>query len=85
MPPEKAPAGATSRKAPHNRARPVPGAPACAVSLARLLLFCLLPARAADCPQHFAFGQPPVLAKASLEARTRELCFRAFAVLHSGA
>ena len=54
------------------------------LALACLLLFCLLPARATDCPQHFAFGQPPVLVKASLEDRTRELCFRAFAVLHSG-
>ncbi|MDD2729536.1 DNA/RNA non-specific endonuclease [Malikia sp.] len=37
-----------------------------------------------DCPQHFADGQPPQLVNAKLKPRTQELCFEAFAVLHSG-
>lgn len=37
-----------------------------------------------DCPQHFAAGQPPVLSNPRLKPRTQEICFRAFAVLHSG-
>ena len=36
------------------------------------------------CPQHFVAGQPPVVSNAKLQARTREICFQAFAVLHSG-
>lgn len=36
------------------------------------------------CPQHFAAGQPPVVTNPKLQPRTQELCFRAFAVLHSG-
>jgi endonuclease G len=36
------------------------------------------------CPQHFAAGQPPVVTNPRLEPRTQEICFRAFAVLHSG-
>ena len=36
------------------------------------------------CPQHFAAGQRPVVTNPKLQPRTQELCFRAFAVLHSG-
>jgi len=36
------------------------------------------------CPQHFAAGQPPQIVKAKLRPKTRELCFEAFATLHSG-
>ena len=36
------------------------------------------------CPQHFASGQPPVVTNPKLQPRTQELCFSAFAVLHSG-
>ena len=36
------------------------------------------------CPQHFAAGQPPVVTNPKLQPRTQDLCFRAFAVLHSG-
>lgn len=36
------------------------------------------------CPEHFVAGQPPVVTNAKMQARTRELCFEAFAVLHSG-
>ena len=36
------------------------------------------------CPQHFVAGQPPVIGNPKLQARTREICFEAFAVLHSG-
>ena len=37
-----------------------------------------------DCPQHFAGGQPPVVTNPRFQPRTQPLCFRAFAVLHSG-
>ena len=49
------------------------------------LVACLAsPTWATDCPQHYAAGAPPAIVKASLRARTQELCFRAFAVMHSG-
>jgi endonuclease G, mitochondrial len=38
----------------------------------------------ASCPQHFVAGQPPQLVNAKLKSRTQELCYEAFAVLHSG-
>ena len=37
-----------------------------------------------DCPQFFAAGRPPVVSNPKLQPRTQELCFRAYAVLHSG-
>ncbi|MEO0003208.1 MAG: hypothetical protein RLZZ22_900 [Pseudomonadota bacterium] len=37
-----------------------------------------------DCPQHYAGGQPPALIQSKFKPRTQELCFEAFAVLHSG-
>ena len=37
-----------------------------------------------DCPQHFAAGRPPVVTNPKLQPRTQEICFGAFAVLHSG-
>ena len=42
------------------------------------------PAWATKCPQHYAGGQAPTVTKSSLKPRTQELCFRAFAVMHSG-
>lgn len=36
------------------------------------------------CPEHFVAGKAPVVTNAKMQARTRELCFEAFAVLHSG-
>ncbi|ABM35942.1 DNA/RNA endonuclease G NUC1-like protein [Polaromonas naphthalenivorans CJ2] len=36
------------------------------------------------CPQHFAAGQRPVVTNPKMQPRTQELCFKAFAVLHSG-
>jgi endonuclease G len=36
------------------------------------------------CPQHFAVGQRPVVTNPKLQPRTQEICFKAFAVLHSG-
>ena len=36
------------------------------------------------CPQHFAAGQRPVITNPKLQPRTQELCFKAYAVLHSG-
>ena len=52
-----------------------------------LALFVLLwaaPAAAAGCPEHFAGGTEPVLVDPRLATRARELCFRGYAVLHSG-
>ena len=39
---------------------------------------------ATACPQHFAAGQRPVVTNPKLQPRTQEVCFRAYAVLHSG-
>ena len=39
------------------------------------------PTRFAQCPQFFASGKPPVL---PARPKLRELCYEAFAVLHSG-
>lgn len=36
------------------------------------------------CPEHFVAGKAPVVTNAKMQTRTRELCFEAFAVLHSG-
>jgi endonuclease G len=36
------------------------------------------------CPERFASGQAPALTKESLAQKSRELCYGAFAVLHSG-
>ncbi|MCX7258391.1 MAG: DNA/RNA non-specific endonuclease [Polaromonas sp.] len=36
------------------------------------------------CPEHFVAGKPPVVTNTKMQARTRELCFEAFVVLHSG-
>lgn len=50
-----------------------------------LVAACVAPAWAATaCPQHFALGVAPLLTNPSLQSRTRELCFEAHAVLHSG-
>ena len=49
-----------------------------------ILSSCAFAARASDCPKHYAGGQAPVIVKASLKPRTQELCFEAFAVMHSG-
>jgi len=39
---------------------------------------------ATQCPQHFAAGIAPTVINPKLQARTQEICFEAFAVLHSG-
>lgn len=49
-----------------------------------LLLLAALPARADTCPEHFADGRMPALANPKLSADATLLCYRAFAVLHSG-
>lgn len=41
-------------------------------------------AKGSDCPQHYAGGQPPQIVNPKFKPRTQELCFEAFAVLHSG-
>ena len=44
-----------------------------------------MPAWAAtECPEHFAGGIAPTVTNPKLQARTQEVCFEAFAVLHSG-
>ena len=55
-------------------------------TLTLFLAACLgLPAWAAtDCPGHFAGGIAPTVTNPKLQARTQEVCFEAFAVLHSG-
>ena len=55
-------------------------------TLTLFLAACLgLPAWAAtDCPGHFAGGIAPTVTNPKLHARTQEVCFEAFAVLHSG-
>lgn len=41
-------------------------------------------AKPSACPEHYAGGTAPVIAKASLAAKTRELCNGGYAVMHSG-
>lgn len=53
-------------------------------ALLGLLLTCAGAAAQTRCPGFFAGGQPPSLLNQRLGTRARELCFRAFAVLHSG-
>ena len=53
--------------------------------LALFVFLSAMPAAAAGCPEHFAGGAEPVLVDPRLAARARELCFRGYAVLHSGA
>jgi len=53
-----------------------------AFSLTVLASTCVLADTA--CPQHFAAGQRPVVTNPKLQPRTQEICFKAFAVLHSG-
>jgi endonuclease G, mitochondrial len=36
------------------------------------------------CPQHFLGGQAPILINPKLAAKTREICYSGYAVLHSG-
>ncbi|MHA7064076.1 DNA/RNA non-specific endonuclease [Azospirillum argentinense] len=37
-----------------------------------------------DCPQHFLDGQAPDLVRQALSAKTRPICYSAYALLHSG-
>ena len=39
---------------------------------------------ATQCPEHFVGGIAPTVTNPKLKARTQEVCFEAFAVLHSG-
>ena len=51
-----------------------------------LLMACLAaPSWAAtQCPQHFAAGVAPTVTNPKFQVQTQEICFEAFAVLHSG-
>ncbi|WP_448205370.1 DNA/RNA non-specific endonuclease [Azospirillum sp. sgz302134] len=59
---------------------------ALSTGLAAFLLFATGGADAAStaCPAHFLGGQAPDLVNPKLAAKTRDLCFSEFAVLHSG-
>jgi len=37
-----------------------------------------------DCPEHFAKGAAPEISRSAIKARTKELCFTSYAVMHSG-
>lgn len=63
--------GGNSGTAPAPTAAPAPTDPAASAS-------------ASQCPEHFALATPPAITRTSLQAQTRELCYEAFAVLHSG-
>ncbi len=56
--------------------------------LPALLLLFILPASASafptHCPEHFLGGQAPDLINHRLAIRAKEVCFRGYAVLHSG-
>jgi endonuclease G, mitochondrial len=56
------------------------------IGLAAVLGFGQISAQAQleTCPQYFAGGTPPALAKHQLARRTQALCYEQFAVLHSG-
>jgi len=60
------------------------------VSLGLTLLLGLLPAiqpaaaAPTACPGHFAAGRAPEILRPALAARVAELCFKGYAVLHSG-
>ncbi len=58
--------------------------PILAVTLAAATASSPALAEFASCSRHFAAGQPPQLVNPKLKSRTQELCFEAFAVLHSG-
>lgn len=54
------------------------------LALALWVLAAPMSAAATACPQHFVAGQPPIITQAKLKPRTQEVCFVAYAVLHSG-
>ncbi len=39
---------------------------------------------ATQCPSHYVAGEAPVITKPALRARTKEVCFEAYGVMHSG-
>ena len=41
-------------------------------------------ASATECPEHYANGKAPEIINVKMAVRTQELCYEAFAVLHSG-
>lgn len=49
-----------------------------------VLLLLLTACNPPSCPQHFAQGEIPAVSNEKLKAKTRMLCYEAFAVLHSG-
>jgi len=56
------------------------------LSAAALVLAVAAPAARAEtaCPVHFAGGQAPQITNQRMAAKARELCYRGFAVMHSG-
>ncbi len=39
---------------------------------------------ASQCPSHFVAGKEPVVVNQALSSKSQQLCFEAFAVMHSG-
>jgi endonuclease G len=50
--------------------------------VAMLQSFCL--ATETNCPEHFAYGEAPDLVDTKLTAKSREICYSSFAIMHSG-
>jgi endonuclease G len=46
--------------------------------------FLVCAAEATECPQHYVQGKAPVILSPSVAAKTTEVCYEAFAVMHSG-
>ena len=57
---------------------------ACGLLLSLLAGLPTAEAAASACPEHYPGGAAPEIIRPSLAARTRELCFEGYAVLHSG-
>lgn len=57
----------------------------CHVAIGLFISFFLVGvADATDCPQHYVQGQPPVIINPKAAVKTTEVCYEAFAVMHSG-
>lgn len=56
----------------------------CGLAISLISPFLALAGTAEECPANFFQGQPPAISRAQLLQRSVELCFREFALLHSG-
>lgn len=68
--------------------RPVCASASTSLFISQCIVLCALLSTTAlaktGCPQNFAAGQAPTITNPKLQARTQEICFEAYAVLHSG-